>query len=130
MNGNDAIVPERLASSIYTDILNASKNRSFKLNAIPPPAYALADDGSLTDERRVRFVKKFLNLADPRTQHHIQIAKVALPARPSPPLPKPTTIAAVEPPVALHLLGEISQVLLALSVIWLIVHLVRGRRTA
>src|SRR6266478_6461377 len=119
----------RAGRSPTADILNASKNRSFKLKAIAAPAYGLADDGALT-ERPVRFMEQFLNLTDPRTRHHVQVGKVMPPARPATPLPKPTTTPADEPGAPPAFLVELAQVLLALSLIWLVVDFVRGRRTA
>jgi hypothetical protein len=71
MKRDPAIVPEELAHALYADIGRAIKKRRFKAQAIPVPAYGLAEDGTVTDERQASFLEAFLNLAEPRVAHFV-----------------------------------------------------------
>jgi hypothetical protein len=67
-----AIVAEELARALYADIGKAVKKQKSKATAVLVPAYGLGKDGTVTNERQARFLKDFLNLADPRVAHRVQ----------------------------------------------------------
>jgi hypothetical protein len=66
-----AIVPEQLAQALYADIGKAVRRQRSKAKAITVPAYSLADDGTVKDERQASFLEKFLNLNEPGVAHSV-----------------------------------------------------------
>jgi hypothetical protein len=68
---DQAISPEELARTLYADIGRAVRKERFKVKAVSIPAYGLAEDGTVTDERQASFLERFLNLAEPRTAHFV-----------------------------------------------------------
>lgn len=124
---DQAIIPQNLADSMYRDIVNAVRKRTYKGEEIAAPAYGLADDGSITEERQARFVERFLNLADPHVARHVQPAKARPAAPPSPVVPKQAAIS-TDQSVPLGVAGELRHVLLIVVVICLVLGLIRARR--
>jgi hypothetical protein len=69
---DQTIVPELFARALYADIRKAVKDKPYKAKAAPIPAWGLAEDGTVTDERLARFLQDFLNLAEPRVSHVVR----------------------------------------------------------
>ena len=124
-----AAAPERFARSLYWEILRATGNRAWKTRIIAGPAFGLAEDGSVVEERQAKFAEAFLNLADPSAPHHIEPAKAAPPVRPAPSISKPA-IPTPEESTPLPAAERLSHLLLLVAAVWLIAHVARWRRAA
>jgi hypothetical protein len=72
LNKDRAIVPEELAHVLYADIGRALKKQRSKAKAVSVPAYALAEDGTVKDERQASFLERFLNLTEPGVAHFVE----------------------------------------------------------
>jgi hypothetical protein len=71
LNRDHAIVPEELARALYADVGRAVRKQRSKVKAVPVPAYGLAEDGTVKDERQASFLETFLNLAEPGVAHSV-----------------------------------------------------------
>jgi hypothetical protein len=71
LDRDHAIVPEDFAHTLYADIGRAVKRQRSKAKAVLAPAYGLAEDGTVKDERQASFLEKFLNLAEPGAAHFV-----------------------------------------------------------
>ena len=71
LSRDHALVPEELARALYADIGRAVKRQRSKSKAISAPAYSLAEDGTVKDERQACFLEKFLNLNEPGVAHSV-----------------------------------------------------------
>ena len=67
-----AIVPKDLARALFASISKAVRRQRYKVLAITVPAYGLAEDGTVTEERQASFLEEFLNLAEPRVAHLVR----------------------------------------------------------
>ncbi len=79
VNREQSTVPEALALTLYSDIGRSVAKQRSKLRAIPIPAYGLAEDGTVKDERQARFLEKFLDLAEPHVAHSVAPSQPKLP---------------------------------------------------
>jgi hypothetical protein len=129
VKSGQAVIPQRLARSLYWEITKAAKNRAWKARAIAEPAYGLAEDGSIVEQSQIQFAEAFLNLVDPRAPHHIQPAKVEPAIRAVRSVSRAPIIPPDEP-ASLPAAGRLSHLLLLIAAIWLIAHVLRGRRAA
>jgi hypothetical protein len=68
---NQDVAPEVFADVLHADIRKAVGRKRSKVEAVAVPAYGLAVDGTVADERQATFLERFLDLAEPRVAHNI-----------------------------------------------------------
>ena len=69
---NQDVAPEVFADVLHADIRKAIGKKRFKAEAVAVPAYGLAVDGTVADERQATFLERFLDLAEPRVAHNVR----------------------------------------------------------
>lgn len=69
---DQTIVTELLARVLYADIRKSVKGKLYKAKAIPVPAWGMAEDGTVTDERQARFLQSFIDLTEPGVSHIVR----------------------------------------------------------
>jgi len=69
---NQDVAPAVFADILYADIRNAIGRKKSKVETVAIPAYGLAVDGSVADERQATFLERFLDLAEPKVAHNVR----------------------------------------------------------
>lgn len=69
---NQDVAPAVFADILHADIRRAIGKKRSKVEAVAIPAYGLAMDGSVADERQATFLERFLDLAEPKVAHNVR----------------------------------------------------------
>lgn len=72
VKANKDVAPGVFADVLHADIRKAIGKKRAKAEAIAVPAYGLAADGTVVDERQAAFLERFLDLAEPRVAHNVR----------------------------------------------------------